>query len=106
MSYTKKTLSAENMYTDSIYIPARSYVSVSIHPTVFGIANVSIQKAYIEEQTTWLDTKVQEMVVATGDIERVSLSPTPEDCLYRVGIPTGEYTSGTFICRLGSDGGA
>lgn len=101
MAYKKATVAAEDTYTSNLYVPAGSYINISILPTVTGTADVYLQRAYLESPTVWHNDEVYVMADATEHKEDVTVSPQPEDIYYRIGVPTGEYTSGTFDVRIG-----
>lgn len=106
-NYAKVTVASENTFTDAITVQARSFyanqgrVNVSIDPTD-AVLTVTVQRQYTEETSEWHDCKSYKLVTSNEDIEDISVSPSPETIKYRIGVKTGEYTSGSVKLRVGS----
>ena len=84
-----RSISAENLYTDSAEI--QGYFNISISGTWVG--KVTAQRSF-DLGSTWFD-------VATWTANTQEYGYEPErKVYYRVGIKTGEYTSGTAVIRL------
>ena len=84
-----KTISAENIFSDSLSVPANQF-SISVSGTF--VATVTLQKSY--DGTNWND--VEQFTYASEWI-----ATEPEGASYRIGVKTGDYTSGTITVRLG-----
>ena len=84
-----RSISAENLYTDSAEI--QGYFNISISGTWAG--TVTAQRSF-DLGSTWFD-------VATWTANTQEYGYEPErKVYYRVGIKTGEFTSGTAVIRL------
>jgi len=84
-----RSISAENLYTDSAEI--QGYFNISISGTWAG--TVTVQRSF-DLGSTWYD-------VATWTANTQEYGFEPERRVYyRAGIKTGEYTSGTAVIRL------
>ena len=84
-----ETITAQNTYTDSIDIPA-DYFSVSVQGTF--VATVTLQRSF-NGGTTWYDV---DTFTSAGEY----IGQEPEGCKYRIGVKTGEFTSGSVTVRL------
>ncbi len=82
-------IAAENTYTDTIPV-GKGHFNFSLWGTFVG--TVFVQRSF-DGGTTWLD--VASFTVATEDV-----GLEPDGALYRAGIKTGGYTSGTANVRL------
>jgi len=105
-----KTITSDNTFTDAIspkfsygssssrYIPTgikrqNDFGSLNLSIYGFGTATVTLQIAY-DFGTDWLDVKTY-----TSDVvERIW--EYEEGVQFRVGVKTGDYTSGTIKVRL------
>ena len=90
MPSVQVTASAENTFTDEIHAPSEQRLSVSVSGTFS--ATVTVQRKLDGEN--WRDyTTYTSASEATYHAD--------EDCQLRIGIKTGDYTSGSAVCRLG-----
>lgn len=95
---TSSSIAAENTFTSAIS-PARKvgayfpegYLNVSISGTWSG--TVTLQRSF-DSGSTWVDVET-----FTANDEGY-LYDKERGILYRIGIKTGEYTSGTAVVRL------
>ena len=85
-----KTISEENSFSNSILIGA-DHFSISIQGTF--VATVTLQKTYNE--VDWLD-------VQTFTLSGEFFGLEPEGSKYRIGVKTGDFTSGSVNVRLGA----
>ena len=86
-----KTITAQNSFTDSVQITGWFNISVS---GTFG-ATVTAQRS--PDNVNWFDVDSW-----TAPVEEVGMEP--EVLWYRVGVKTGDFTSGSVVVRLGQDG--
>ena len=84
---TKKTLSAQNTFTDAVHIIGDFNLSVS--GTFVG--TVTVQRS--TDGITWHDVNA-----FTAPFEGVGYDPMKN--YYRAGIKTGDYTSGSAVVLL------
>ena len=85
---TTADLTGENQFTSAIHLVGD--VSLTISGTF--TATVTVQRSF-DEGATWLD--VDNFTASTEEI-----GFEPAGCQYRVGIKTGNYTSGTASVGL------
>lgn len=84
-------ITAQNIFTDAVQLSGWFNVSIS---GTFS-ATVTIQRSF--DNSTWRDVDSW-----TAPTEEVGMEP--EVCWYRIGVKTGNFTSGTASVRLGQDG--
>ena len=84
-----RSIAAENLYTDSVQVVG--YFNLSISGT--WVATVTVQRSF-DQSATWHDVDTW-----TTNAEEYGLEPEG-GIHYRVGIKTGEFTSGTCVVRL------
>lgn len=87
-----KTINADNTFTDPVRLTG--FFNLSLTGTF--VATITVQRSF-DEKATWNDVDT-----FTGPTEDYGVEP--EVCWYRVGIKTGEYTSGSVTVRMGQDG--
>jgi hypothetical protein len=85
-----KSISAENTFTDSASL--EGYFNISISGTF--VATVTVQRSY--DNSNWFDVDS-----FTSSTESVGFDP--EYSYYRIGVKTGDYTSGTVDVRIGEE---
>ena len=85
-----KSISAQNIFSDSLVV-LNSPFNLSLSGT--WVAIVHLQRSF-DDGATWLD-----MEKFNINVERVGTEPEV-GTLYRFGVKTGNYTSGTIIGRL------
>jgi len=84
-----RSIEAENLFTDAAEIVG--YFNVSISGT--WIATVTAQRSF-DGGSTWYD-------VATWEANTQEYGYEPErEVQYRIGVKTGEFTSGTILVRM------
>lgn len=92
------SVAAENTFTTGLLLALNQACSISISGTFSG--TVRLQRSF--DNSTWEN-------ITNGDGTALGW-PAPcapgayvaeERCFVRLGIPTGLYTSGTAVCRLG-----
>jgi hypothetical protein len=84
-----RSIDNENLFTDAVEIV--SYFNISISGTWAG--TVTVQRSF-DGGSTWFD-----VATWTENTEEYGLEPE-RGVYYRVGIKTGEFTSGTAAVRL------
>ena len=87
---TEKDISAQNTFSDGIYTEGGFNLSIS---GTF-VATVTVQRSF-DAGSTWRDVDT-----FTAPIETYGVDPEPV-VVYRAGVKTGEYTSGTVSIRIG-----
>ena len=83
-------ISAQNTFTDSVRL--EGYFNLSLSGTF--AATVTVQRSI--DNSTWVD--VDTFTAASEDV-----GFEPELMWYRVGVKTGDFTSGTVVVRLGRE---
>lgn len=86
----EKDVSAENTFSDGIYTQGGFNLSLS---GTF-VATVTVQRSF-DQGSTWRDVDT-----FTAPIETYGTDPEPV-VVYRAGVKTGDYTSGTVSIRIG-----
>lgn len=89
-----KSVTAENEFTDAM--PARTKLRVSISLSGTFVATVTLQRRLNGVDWRPVDSW-------SGEIETTYVVDEP--CDLRFGVLTGNFTSGTAVCRLGKDKG-
>jgi hypothetical protein len=84
-----KSITAENTFSDSISLSQKFNVSLS----GTWVATVFLQRSF-DGGTTWVDVKSW-----TANTQEAGEEPE-SGILYRLGVKTGGFTSGTVVCRL------
>lgn len=84
------SIDAENIFSDSANL--EGYFNLSISGTF--VATVTVQRSI--DNSSWLDVDS-----FTAPAQEVGFDP--EYMYYRVGIKTGDYTSGTAVIRIGHE---
>jgi hypothetical protein len=87
MPITTASLAAANTFTDSIDVIG--YFNLSISGTFS--ATVTVQRSF--DRTNWFDVDTFTSPIQTYGFD-------PSQCFYRVGIKTGNYTSGTAVVSI------
>lgn len=83
-------ITAQNTFTTAVQL--EGYFNVSISGTF--TATVTLQRSF--DNSTWRDVDSW-----TAPAEEVGMEP--EICWYRIGVKTGNFTSGTVSVRLGRE---
>lgn len=83
------SLTAQNTWTDPLYLMGPFNLSLS----GTWVATVFIQRSF-DDGVTWLD-----VASYTANIEDTGYEPEVR-ALYRAGVKTGGYTSGTVVVRV------
>lgn len=91
-SISTKTITAQNSFTDPVKLTG--FFNLSIIGTF--VATVTVQRSF-DDQATWADVDTFTSPTEDWGME-------PEVCWYRVGVNTGQFTSGSVSVRLGQDG--
>lgn len=97
-----KDITAQNVWSDAIVpnpvssITSRKsgFLNVSIGGT--WVATVTLQRSF-DSEVTWKDVKTW-----SSNTERALIDKTP-NVDYRIGVKTGEFTSGTVVTILNTD---
>ena len=87
-----KTITAQNSFTTPVRLTG--FFNLSIVGTF--VATITVQRSF-DEMATWNDVDTFTKPTEDWGME-------PEVCWYRVGVKTGEFTSGSASVRLGQDG--
>jgi len=86
----EKDISAENTFSDGLYTEGDFNLSIS---GTF-VATITVQRSF-DKGSTWRDVDT-----FTAPIETYGVDPEPV-VVYRAGVKTGDYTSGTVSIRIG-----
>jgi hypothetical protein len=89
-AFVQDSLSAENTFGDPIQVDANDRYAVSISGTF--VATVTIQRRF--DNQNWRDIESY-----TVETEKDGIAANGQ--MIRLGIKTGDYTSGTVVCRIG-----
>lgn len=87
---TTASIAAQNTFTDGLYTVGSFNLSIS---GTFS-ATVTVQRSF-DVGVTWADVDT-----FTAPIETAGYDPEVV-VLYRAGVKTGDYTSGTAVLRIG-----
>lgn len=85
-----KDITAQNTFSDGLYIEEGFNLSIS---GTF-VATVTVQRSF-DQGSTWRDVDT-----FTAPIETAGFDPEPV-VVYRAGVKTGDFTSGTVSIRIG-----
>ena len=85
-----KSISAQNIFSNSLVVLNEPF-NFSLSGT--WVATIHLQRSF-DNGLTWLDTENFNV-----NVERIGLEPEV-GTLYRFGVKTGNYTSGTIVGRL------
>ena len=91
MTSVTKSITAENTFSDSL--PLVGHFNLSISGTF--VATVTVQRSF-DSGSTWLDVDT-----FTSSTETYGFDP--HQVYYRVGVKTGDFTSGTVVVALYED---
>lgn len=86
----EKDITAQNTFSDGIYTEGGFNLSIS---GTF-VATVTVQRSF-DQGATWRDVDT-----FTAPIETYGQDPEPV-VVYRAGVKTGDFTSGTVSIRIG-----
>ena len=86
----EKAVTAENTFSDGLYTEGAFNLSLS---GTF-VATVTVQRSF-DQGSTWRDVDT-----FTAPIETYGNDPEPV-VVYRAGVKTGDFTSGTVNIRIG-----
>lgn len=97
MPFRSAAIEAQNTFTTAMQVVRSNgngcrEFTISIWGTFS--ATVTVQRSF-DGGTTWLD-------VAQYTVPVEDFGSEPTDALYRIGVKTGEYTSGTVNVRIGA----
>ena len=85
------SITAQNTFTTAMTVLTEERISISVSGTFVG--TVTLQRQM--DATNWRDVETW-----TTEIERTYLSDEKQKV--RIGIKTGDFTSGTAVVRLGT----
>ena len=91
------SVDAENEFTEALTLKAGETASISISGTF--VADVELQRQ-LPGQSSW-NTVQRPDGTSVFDAPYEGSYKADERCDIRLGVPTGSYTSGTAVCRLG-----
>ena len=86
----EKEVTAENTFSDGLYTEGAFNLSIS---GTF-VATITVQRSF-DQGSTWRDVDT-----FTAPIETYGTDPEPV-VVYRAGVKTGDFTSGTVDIRIG-----
>lgn len=86
----EKEVTAENTFSDGLYTEGAFNLSIS---GTF-VATITVQRSF-DQGSTWRDVDT-----FTAPIETYGTDPEPV-VVYRAGVKTGDFTSGTVNIRIG-----
>jgi len=86
----EKAVTAENTFSDGLYTEGAFNLSIS---GTF-VATITVQRSF-DQGSTWRDVDT-----FTAPIETYGTDPEPV-VVYRAGVKTGDFTSGTVNIRIG-----
>ena len=89
----EKSITAENQFTEWIFIDKNSRFAMNIYGTF--VATVTLQMSY-DGGTTIIDDDITYSSLFSDTSE-----PMAESVQIRIGVKTGDFTSGTAEVRLG-----
>ena len=92
LSIQKVTITGANQWTDPLDIEDRLY-TISIGGLSAGVGVVSLQRKRVKD-VVWRDDDS-----FTSDLERNG--EVVGKWQYRIGVKSGDYTSGTFLVEIG-----
>ncbi len=84
------SITAQNTFSDGLYVEGDFNLSIS---GTF-VATVTVQRSF-DQGSTWRDVDT-----FTAPIETFGTDPEPV-VVYRAGVKTGDFTSGTVDIRIG-----
>ncbi len=84
-----RSIAAENLFTDPVKLTG--FFNISLSGT--WSATVTVQRSF-DQGSTWFD--VESFV---GNVQEYGFEPEG-GVVYRVGVKTGNFTSGTIVMRL------
>ena len=87
--YKTASITAQNTFTDSLGLHGSFNISIS----GTWSATVTVQRSF-DSGTTWLDVES-----FTANTEQYGFEPE-DGVLYRAGVKTGNFTSGTVVLRI------
>ena len=99
--YEKVTISAENTWTDALSVQAGQSVNVSIYDCNATNAMTIILQRKFYEETGW-GHEIEDWILSNQikDIEHTAKA-SAEFCYWRIGCPSGNFTSGHVSVRIG-----
>ena len=86
---TTRAITAANQWTDLVFLTG--YFNISLTGT--WEATVTVQRSF-DKGDTWFDVETW-----TENTQEYGLEPERDVC-YRVGVKSGDFTSGTIYARL------
>lgn len=104
-THKRKTISAENTFSDPIKIPAGAYLNIAIEPISSPVMRIYLQCQYLdmeEDAGEWRNVDYWDITASSEDEINRPQTPEAETIKYRAGCPSGNYTSGSLAIRLGS----
>lgn len=94
MTLVKADITAQNTFTDPIVVGEGQYIDVAVAGTF--TATVTVQRRRSDyNANAWND-----MPTAYTSATQVTLGPIGTNWEYRIGVKTGNFTSGTAIVAL------
>ena len=98
--YKTAVISAQNTWTDGLYIKPGYSVDVSIYNMNSPVMTIKLFKKFPEE-TTW-DHEVDKWDITASMADKENITKAGAGgAWYRIGCETGGYTSGNCTLRIG-----
>jgi uncharacterized membrane protein len=99
IAYVSTTVTAQNTYTDDILVPTGTTPDISIRPN--GVMTIKLYRKFTESGATWGEVYSWDLTGASTDYEYIIDKPVPEDTYFKIGCPSGNFTSGSTYLRIG-----
>ncbi len=99
IAYVSTTVTAQNMYTNEILVPAGTTPDISIRPN--GTMTVKLYRKFTESGAAWGEVYSWDVTAASTDYEYIMDKPVPEDTYLKMGCPSGNFTTGSTYLRIG-----
>ena len=99
--YKKVVIDKENVWTDSVYVQVNQSIDVSIYNcSATNGMTIVLQRKFPEEAEWKHEVESWTLSNQDEDIENIT-KPAAEFCYYRIGCPTGGFSSGSCTVRIG-----
>lgn len=89
VAIAERSIAGQNLFTDPVKLTG--FFNISLSGT--WVATVTVQRSF-DDGSTWFDVETFK-----ANAEEYGFEPE-HGVIYRVGVKTGHYTSGTVVTRL------